>query len=304
MAQPLHTEDLAGALGRELSTHAEDGNGWTDLHYAALLNSASAVRELLDSGVGVDVRMRSDGEQLEGDALKALYRFGFRFTTWKREGEAPLHLAAWSNATAAAGVLIEAGADVDATILSGWTPLHVAARYDATETAALLLERGARIDPRDAEAWTPLHVTVVADALKTGALLLEHGADVNARAKDQVTALHFTVLKDCKQRMDTPRFARLLLDHGANANVRAMDVDVTPKDIAAACHLPVTEALLRRHCGDGTDEDPKPIAAANRTPDATRGDKPLARRPPRRRKPHKNGSQSAKPKRARRRGRR
>lgn len=303
--QPLHTDDLAAALGREPSTQAKDANGWTDLHYAALLNAAGVVRDLLDSGVAANVQMRSDGEQLDGDALKALYRFGFRFTTWKREGEAPLHLAAWSNATAAARVLIDAGADIDAVILSGWTPLHIAARYDAAETAALLLERGAQLDPRDAEDWTPLHVAVVADALRTGGMLLEHGADVNARAKDRVTALHFTVLKDCKRRMDTPRFARLLLGHGARANMRALDINVTPKDIAAACRLPVTEALLRRHCSDvAIEEEHEAIAAATRTLGAAGSGKPQARRPSKRRNPRKHGSRNTRLGKARRRGRR
>lgn len=306
----LHTNDLAAALGREPSAQAVDGNGWTDLHYAAVLNAADAARELIDAGIAANVRMRSDGEQLDGDLLEVLNRFGLMFTTWKREGETPLHLAAWSNAAAAARVLVDAGAEVDSLIANGWTPLHVAARYDAAETAALLLERGALADALDSERWTPLHATVVADALKTGELLLEHGANVNARAKDRVTALHFAVLRDSKQRMDTPRFARVLLEHGAKVNARALDIDVTPTDIASTFRLPVTEALLRRYGGDVTiEEKHELVGAAHWSLGDGRGVfRPFIRRTSKRRKPRKappHGPKSgAKYRRPRRRARR
>ena len=41
---------LAAHLGRELSAAAVDGNGWTDLHYAAALDWAALARALLAAG--------------------------------------------------------------------------------------------------------------------------------------------------------------------------------------------------------------------------------------------------------------
>lgn len=43
-------DDLTKALGRDLSPRAADGNGWTDLHHAALFNLAEPARALLDRG--------------------------------------------------------------------------------------------------------------------------------------------------------------------------------------------------------------------------------------------------------------
>ena len=46
---------LAAHLGRVLSAAAVDGNGWTDLHYAAALDGAALARALLAAGAPVDV---------------------------------------------------------------------------------------------------------------------------------------------------------------------------------------------------------------------------------------------------------
>ena len=42
--------ELAGLLGRPISPTAEYENGWTDLHYAAILNMPDAVTALLSGG--------------------------------------------------------------------------------------------------------------------------------------------------------------------------------------------------------------------------------------------------------------
>lgn len=305
---PLHTDDLEAELGRAPSAGAIDGNGWTDLHYAALLDSAEAARRLIETGLDASARIRSDGEELDGEVPKALYRFGFKFLTWQREGETPLHLAAWSNAARVARVLIECGAEIDATIANGWTPLHITARYNAADVARLLLDHGACAKAAGADGWTPLHTAVAADSLDTGELLLDHGADVNARANDRLTPLHFAILRDARAGAgrDTPRFARLLLERGAKVNARALDIAVTPTDIANTAGLTVTEALLRRYGGDvSVDEKHEIVGAAHWSTGPGRGIvRPLVRRTLRRRKPRKSGPRTAKSKKGRRRVRR
>ena len=304
--RPLHTDDLQAQLGREPCADAIDGNGWTDLHYAALLDAAEPAKRLIEAGVDASARIRSDGEELDGEVPKALYRFGFKFLTWQREGETPLHLAAWSNAARVARVLIESGADVHATIVNGWTPLHVSARYDAADIARLLLAHGASANVEGADGWTPLHTAVAADALDTGELLLDHGADPNARAKDRLTPLHFAVLRDAKEARDTPRFVRLLLERGAKVNPRALDIAVTPTDVARTAGLGVTEALLRRYGGDvSVDEKHELVGAAHWATGAGRGVlRPIVRRTLRRRKPRNGAPYAQRSRRSRRRKRR
>ena len=302
---PRHTDDLEAELGREPSADAIDDNGWTDLHYAALLDAAAPAKRLIEAGVDANARILDDGEEIGGEVPKALYRFGFKFFTWQREGETPLHLAAWSNAVRVAAVLLDCGADSQAAIVNGWTPLHIAARYDAADVARLLLEHGAGVNVQGADGWTPLHTAVVADSVETGELLLEHGADVNARARDRLTALHFAVLRDAKEARDTPRFVRALLERGATVNAPALDIAVTPTDIARTAGLAVTEALLRRYGGDVTaDEKYEIVGAAHWTMASGRGVmRPIVRRTFKRRKPGKSAIRAARARKGRRRTR-
>ena len=62
----------------------------------------------------------------------------------------PLHLAVvWNGDPAVAELLIEAGADLEATGEGGVTPLHAAALLnDNAAIAALLLDRGAKLGRR------------------------------------------------------------------------------------------------------------------------------------------------------------
>ena len=142
---PRDASHLTQTMGRPLSPYRTDENGWTDLHYAAALNLPDSARNLLAQGASVDAPLVSDGEQLDGLPLKVLRRYGFRFRTWEREGDLPLHLATWSSATPALGVLIDFGANVQAKVDTGWTALHVAARFNSVPAATLLAAHGADI---------------------------------------------------------------------------------------------------------------------------------------------------------------
>ena len=61
----------------------------------------------------------------------------------------PLHEAAYRGRNDAAVILLDAGAQVDASGLSGSRPLHEAAKRGHKDTCKLLLSRGASIDVRD-----------------------------------------------------------------------------------------------------------------------------------------------------------
>ena len=247
---------LRQALGREPMPDGIDENGWTDLHYAATLNLADLARTLLTHGARVDAALKGDDEQLDGTPLAVLRKCGHQFKTWEREGDTPLHLAAWSNAVAAAETLLEFGADVSARLTSGTTPLHVAARFDAIGTATTLLTHGAEANDRDNRGWTPLHAAIRCDAFEMAELLLNRGTEIDAKAEHGMTPLHFAIIGDAPYVKDTPRFARLLLDRGAQVNaVTTDDLRVTPLDIADSLNLPTTSALLRRYGGDVTLEE-------------------------------------------------
>jgi ankyrin repeat protein len=109
-----------------------------------------------------------------------------------------LHVACAAGATAAAAVLLHAGADVTAKDARGASPLHAAMSVldgdAALALASALLAAGAPFDAADADGATPLHAAAAVQARSAEALvraLLAAGAEASARtSKRGETAAH------------------------------------------------------------------------------------------------------------------
>lgn len=240
---------LAKVLKRELSPATVGEDGWTDLHFAAVMGLSDDCRALVGQGVPVDARLKDDGNSLTAGLLRTLRDLGLGFTTWEREGDAPLHLAAWANAPATAGALLDCGANVNGKLASGATPLSVAARFDSAATAEVLLANGADVGVREFFRYTPLHTAAFQRSLATAKLLVDAGADIAAQAHDNWTPLHVAAL------FDATDVARLLLDCGADINALSKTDGGTPLDFAEARACSATVAMLRRRGGDITVEE-------------------------------------------------
>ena len=181
-------------LGRAWSASDADENGWTDLHYAAVLNRPDLVRRLLDAGAEVDARLLDDGERFSERLRRTLRAFGFpdAFDDWNRDGETPLHLAAgYSDSVEVVDLLLDRGAKLEANP-NGWTSLHYAARYNASVAVVeLLLDRGADLEAANENGSTPLHFAAFDnDSVEVVALLLDRGAALEAVDGDGDTPLH------------------------------------------------------------------------------------------------------------------
>lgn len=102
------------------------GDGWTPLHLAAAFADPEAVRFLLERGADVHTVSRNPQQNQ------------------------PLHAAlALSGDFETIRLLLDAGAEVNATQAGGFTPLHSAASAGRREAAELLVARGA--DPAQAD---------------------------------------------------------------------------------------------------------------------------------------------------------
>ena len=211
---------LARLLGREFSVHAVDAAaGWTDLHYAAVLDLPEVARQLLDAGMDADVRL-NDGRIPLGERVHAILgRFGHDFASANlARGNTPLHWAARGNALETARLLVERRADIGVRDKSGRIPLHYAAAWNAVETARFLVERGADVDARGARyGRTPLHQAAWGNAVEIARLLVERGAHIHARDKKGDTPLHLASYKNALA------VARFLVERGADVHARRND---------------------------------------------------------------------------------
>ena len=157
-------------------------------------------------------------------------------------GRTALHIAAYNTDIIMAKLLINAGADANAQITSGWhgvgmphtymrhkgdTPLHWAA-YGGSETIVkLLLECGA--NPHGMPGWntTPLHCSLSSSNERSMAVvraLLDHGTDPNQRDNDGNTPLHIAVEDGNVELCET------LVGRRADWN-RKNSYNISPKDL-------------------------------------------------------------------------
>jgi uncharacterized protein len=131
------------------------GDGELDVFHAAAFVRTERLREILDA---------------DPEAARA----------WSPDGFTALHLAAFSDAEAAARLLVEAGADLEARsrheTITGVRPLNTAAFARAHAVARILLEAGADPDGEGEPGATPMMAARAYDDKKMERLLLEHGA--------------------------------------------------------------------------------------------------------------------------------
>lgn len=132
--------------------------------------------------------------------------------------ESPLVAAVSLGAEAVARVLIEAGADLEATSVFGARALHWAAAMGLPSTVERLLERGAEIDARCEDfGATPLYWAAFGagpdgpnkrkDPVAAAKVLIAAGATVDTANREGVTAL------ECAQRATSGQMYDLLKQH-------------------------------------------------------------------------------------------
>lgn len=135
-------------------------------------------------------------------------------------------------------VIVTAGSIIDAVDDRGLTPLIAAAQVGHTATVTLLLDHGANSEASTTSGWTALSWAASNAHLDTVQQLVGHGADPNHRVVDGSTALHAAAA------LDNPAIIAALLAAGADRTIPD-DTGVRPVDIAVRLGNRDAFAMLR-----------------------------------------------------------
>ena len=247
-------------LGALIAWLPASSGGAFALAASAQMPAESARRTAPDSPVA-DAAMRNDLE-----AVRALLADGAEVNTPRGDGMTGLHWAALNGNAEIAGLLIAAGANLDAaTRLGAHTPLHVAAREGHGEIVAVLAEAGADVAAVTETGATALHFAAAAGDVLAVPTLLDHGAAVDAMEPEWgQTPLMFAAALGRTQAVTA------LLEAGADATITARVMDLVERDIMdrASERLRRTEVAAMR---GGTDAQSYPVESgvAGRTPQAS-----------------------------------
>ncbi|KAK4460442.1 ankyrin repeat-containing domain protein [Cladorrhinum samala] len=212
---------------------AADSNGKRPLFYAVREGHASTARLLIETG-RVDVYAKIDNVDLlcwaiqkqAQDLATMLINRGVMLEREYR-GKTPLATAAAAAAgEALVSLLLDKGANVEATDVRGMTPLALAVESGSVASVRLLLAKGARSNVSDRGGMTPLGLAVVKGDAASAKLLLGNGANVEV-ADHGITPLALAADKG------NAALVRLLLEKGANIEVGLASGVMTPLVLAA-----------------------------------------------------------------------
>lgn len=219
-------QHLASTL---LSAGADGGSGWKGCDGRSLLDAAAeggnskSVSTLLEAGSLADLNVVSGSERrsplhraIAGGhtaAARLLLLAGADVSLLDSRKRGALHYAVQGGHGVLAGDVIIAGAEVNAADKHGETPLHLSAAAGDNHSVYALLHRGARVGAVDGAGRCPLHAAVRAGHKGVVEALLKAGADPSARYG---TDLKNSPLQLACSSKDA-EMTRILLRYGADA---------------------------------------------------------------------------------------
>jgi ankyrin repeat protein len=198
--------------------------------------------------------------------------------------DTPLAIAAEARQLGVVKLLVQRGADINASGGAGWTALHYAAGWGRKEMVAFLLSKGAQARCTDEDGETPLRAAFMAGQVRVMKMLLQHmglqgleeriemewtplmeacgegkvglvrevvqhmeGQELEETDNRGRTALHWAALSGHDE------VVAILLDKGAQTDIRDDD-GTTPLMMAASRgHLGVVQLLVQHTGGQGLD---------------------------------------------------
>ena len=161
------------------------------------------------------------------------------------KGWTAVHTACFCNDREALALLLKAGADAGARDGQGWTGVHYAAVHGHRQILDAVLASGVDVNATSASGNTPLRIAVEGGQREIARALLERGADPNLADHKGIAPVHAAALRDDAE------VVRLLIRHGANPSIRT-----TSSPRATALHIAASrgaEAIVKALLDGGAD---------------------------------------------------
>jgi ankyrin repeat protein len=135
-----------------VNVNAVSDDGWTALHLASFFGHAKIVEMLIAHGADATALSRNESRNTS------------------------LHAALAANRKIVAGLLIGAGADVNAADRGGWRPLHLASANNNLDLVKALIAQGADVHLANNDGATPLSLALDKGHREVEAFLRRQGA--------------------------------------------------------------------------------------------------------------------------------
>ncbi|XP_054166448.1 poly [ADP-ribose] polymerase tankyrase-2-like [Oppia nitens] len=221
-----HLEVAELLIKHKANVNATDLWKFTSLHEASAKGKTEIVRLLLKNGADKEKKNRDgnraidlvkDGDQeitdlLMGESaildaakkgdlnrlMKLVTNENVNCKDSAGRHSTPLHLAAGYNNIECTQLLIEKGAEVNATDKGGLIPLHNSASYGHLDIAALLIKHNTAVNSTDRWGFTPLHEAAQKSRTQVCALLLAHGSDCYLKNHENQTPLDLATADDVR----------------------------------------------------------------------------------------------------------
>jgi len=207
-----------------------------------------------------DAAMRGDAA-----AVQALIKAGTDVTAAQGDGMTALHWTALNGDAATSGLLLTAGARVDAvTRLGNYTPLHLASSRGHAAVVARLLESGSTATAVTDTGVQPLHLAAQAGSVEAVTLLLARGADINVQ--DRTHGRSPLVFAASQNRIDV---MKVLITRGADINRPTTVIDYVERARLDAAERAERNRAITAATGRAVAEIP-PVDTADR-PQGTAG---------------------------------
>ncbi|MCJ1288204.1 hypothetical protein MMC26_007559 [Xylographa opegraphella] len=160
-------------------------------------------------------------------------------------GDTSLHLAALYGRTSVAKLLLLHGSDIEAITYGGMTPLLEA--VSSGPTTVLLLEQGANINATTNAGDSVLHLAAFTRDLGCFELLVDNGAQIDKKNIRRRTPfpLEFCDASAQGKQFRQVHLVKFLLSRGAEVNAKPQGRTVLYEQVATWGHRPTIEALLK-----------------------------------------------------------